>query len=304
MNKINYYLGKTNEIPKMQFAMMLMLVFLGYITYSVVSETDTDKIKSVIEDRNQWRFEIINQAQADKIIDNNNLKKAKQQVILLSSLVERTDKCITINKNNDGTLKEPIKCSEIKTSKELDLIAKDKEKKQIPHKLVIQWMFNPNWEQRYIELVWKTVLERATSLLDKFNFDYRFWLTNWEWINKFKRAWDRHWIEYPVLICIAKADSSLGRELKSKNNIWNVWNNDRWDTVEYSDIGVWIDAMWKVLNNKNLKYKQTIWSLSLWGWGSAPFYATSPKNWNINVLNCLKLLYNEPVNENFNIRTK
>lgn len=120
--------------------------------------------------------------------------------------------------------------------------------------------------------------------------------------SRWMRVWYKHWIKPPVLVCIAKADTTLGKYLKSKNNIGNVWNNDRWDTVDYWTPIAWIDAIGRVLNNRYLGYKQSIWSLSVWGGGSAPFYATSPENWNNNVLNCLSEIYDEVINEDFMIR--
>lgn len=45
-----------------------------------------------------------------------------------------------------------------------------------------------------------------------------------------------HKIKPEVIICIAYADSSLGKYLKTKNNIGNVGNNDRGDKVNYGNI--------------------------------------------------------------------
>jgi len=38
---------------------------------------------------------------------------------------------------------------------------------------------------------------------------------------------EKYGVKMTVALCIAKADSSLGRELKTTNNIGNVANNDR-----------------------------------------------------------------------------
>ena len=43
-------------------------------------------------------------------------------------------------------------------------------------------------------------------------------------------------IKPEVILCIARADSDLGRATKSKNNLGNVGNNDRGDTVEYATV--------------------------------------------------------------------
>lgn len=109
-------------------------------------------------------------------------------------------------------------------------------------------------------------------------------------------------VKKEVALCIAWADSWLGTYLKTKNNIWNVGNNDRWNKVSYKTIENWIEAIFKVLNNKYLKNKQTIWSLSFWWWGKSPVYATSTENWNINVINCLSTINWVQVNEDYKIR--
>ncbi len=109
-------------------------------------------------------------------------------------------------------------------------------------------------------------------------------------------------IKKEAIVCIAWADSHLGKMLKSKNNIGNVGNNDRGDVVHFSTIEKGIEAMFRVLNNRYLGHKQSIGSLSPWGGGNAPFYATSPENWNNNVLNCLNTILDPSIDENWNFR--
>lgn len=97
-----------------------------------------------------------------------------------------------------------------------------------------------------------------------------------------------------VILCIARADSDLGRALKSKNNIWNVGNNDRWDTREFETIRDGIFAIGEVLNNKYQKNKETIQDLSRYGNCEKDcqyVYASSTENWENNVMNCLNFLY-------------
>lgn len=110
-------------------------------------------------------------------------------------------------------------------------------------------------------------------------------------------------IKKEAIVCIAWADSGLGKKLKSKNNIWNVGNNDRGNVVHFATIEKGIEAMFRVLNNRYLGHKQSIGSLSPGGGGNAPFYATSPENWNNNVLNCLNILLDENIDENWIFRT-
>lgn len=97
-----------------------------------------------------------------------------------------------------------------------------------------------------------------------------------------------------VILCIARADTDLWRAMKSKNNIWNVGNNDRWDTVEYATMREWIFKIWEALNNWYLGNKQFIQDLSRYGNCENDckyIYASSTENWENNVMNCLNFLY-------------
>lgn len=58
---------------------------------------------------------------------------------------------------------------------------------------------------------------------------------------------------YPeAIICIAYADSSIGRFLKTNHNYGNVGNNDRGNTQEYDNFEQGMNAIGKVLNNRYL----------------------------------------------------
>ena len=114
--------------------------------------------------------------------------------------------------------------------------------------------------------------------------------------------WNRQWVKYgiktEVLVCIAFADTHLGYATKSTNNVGNVGNNDRWDTVAFATLekGIW--AIWYTLNNWYLGNKQTIWDLSF-AWDCkidcSKVYATSNSNWQNNVLNCLSNIYQKQI---------
>lgn len=148
--------------------------------------------------------------------------------------------------------------------------------------------FNKNgWSQRCVTLssVW---VKLGTEELLK---DY--WLNNY---NEREVMWRLHNIKTEVLVCITYADTSIGKYMKSKNNIGNVGNNDRWDTVDYHSLLKWIDAIGRVLNNKYLWQREEIRQLA----GSTnpdwPNYATEltnkqrSNNWIVNVQNCLSLI--------------
>jgi len=167
---------------------------------------------------------------------------------------------------------------------------------------IIEWQAFLNWRlnwngasQIYMILNWETYYERAKNMFEIM------WRDENE-VDQYYIAWYKTWIKPEVLICIAKADSSLWNSLSTRNNPWNVWNNDRWDRVAYETLEKWIEAIWNVLNNKYLGQKKTIWELSPWWWWTAPFYATSPENWNVNVINCLSMIHNKAIYEDFEIK--
>lgn len=133
----------------------------------------------------------------------------------------------------------------------------------------------------------------------------------WTW-EIWKKFWKKYKIDPIFAISIANADSSLGKHLKTKNNIWNVWNNDRWDRVEFATIEEWIEAIFRVLNNKYLGNIEIIWDLSWWwrkitwrAWCKVKWeycYATSPYEWNKNVLATMSFLYWKKINEYYKFR--
>jgi len=119
----------------------------------------------------------------------------------------------------------------------------------------------------------------------------------------FIEAGQKHNIKPEVIICIANADSSLGRELKTAYNIGNVGNNDRGDTREMFTAWEGIEAIAITLNNRFLGHYTTIGQLSRGGGNkTGSIYASSPDNWNRNVKTCLSELTGEKVTEEFQFR--
>lgn len=158
------------------------------------------------------------------------------------------------------------------------------------------WRLNSNgYSQRYIPLVGVGREERMRELLSHYGHDnYEVWKT----IARVYRV-------YPeILICIAYADSSLGRFLKTDNNFGNVWNNDRGDTVSFSTAEAGINAIGKVLNNRYLWWYTLVSELSPYEntSGTWPYYATSQENRGINVLNCLGMIYDKEIVADWNYR--
>jgi hypothetical protein len=218
---------------------------------------------------------------------------------------------------------------EIELKQELDTIKSKIEAK----KNCIKWVKNTlGTKLRYdctkqSWLIQKTNAEEVNSEIPKIgNLSPKtWWLKNSQgqsksrselWGNAFEEISKAHWIplEYwynsekkwkvkkEVWLCIARADSWLWKYLKTKNNIGNVGNNDRWDRVHIATLEKWVDVIFQTINNKYLWHKQSIGSLSVWWGGSKPFYATSPSSWNVNVLNCLWVIHWIQVTENFLIR--
>jgi hypothetical protein len=90
-----------------------------------------------------------------------------------------------------------------------------------------------------------------------------------------------------VVICIAFAESTLGRYLSTANNIGNVGNNDRGDRIGFGNALVGARVIPLTLNNKHLGDYHTINQLSRYGNKDGKIYASSPINWQTNVLKCL-----------------
>lgn len=206
----------------------------------------------------------------------------------LNNTISLYDKCIIAN--TEQTL--PVPCDTI----------------SITLKDTLNWKVNANWQAQEIKpLTSEWLDDRMEELLSMYP------AVSWH-LDTFIKLGKVYNIKPEVVIAIAKADSSLWNELKTNNNIGNVGNNDRWDTVAFDSIEKWIEAIYKTLNNKYLWDIYNIGYLSEWGritlWGkscSLPneyCYATSTDNWNNNVINTLRLLHNDPsIDESFNFRT-
>lgn len=106
----------------------------------------------------------------------------------------------------------------------------------------------------------------------------------------------------PILgMCIGFAETSF-KNFKTPNNIWNVWNDDRWRTVTFDTPLAWVNALFNVFNNQYLWDYYLLKQLSRFGNDSWFIYASSPYNWQKNIMNCLTSIYGYPVTEDFPIR--
>ena len=142
----------------------------------------------------------------------------------------------------------------------------------------------------------KTVNERAQRLLNWYGVgvykDLTFWDSVVKWTN----------VDRDVVICIWVAESTLGKYLTTSNNIWNVWNNDRGDRVAYDTPYAWARLIPLTLNNQHLWWYHTINQLSRYGNPDWKIYASSPINWQTNVMKCLSKIKWYTVPEDFPFR--
>lgn len=168
-----------------------------------------------------------------------------------------------------------------------------------------RWFDYSNAKWKTFLLKWENEIERQKYLLSKYawaNFkDHQTWVDQ-------ALLWN---IDPSVVMCIWLAESWLWRNLTTTFNIWNVWNNDRWDRVWFWNAKQWIYAIVKTLNNKYFKNVNRLDMLS-WAWriawnlpecsSSSPCYATDRKYWHPNVLSCLSHLKWRIVEDNYNFR--
>lgn len=110
-------------------------------------------------------------------------------------------------------------------------------------------------------------------------------------------------IDKDMVICIAFAESTLGRHLSTNANIGNVGNNDRGDRVPFYSAYAGARAIPVTLNNFYLWNYHTINQLSRYGNKDGKIYASSPINWQTNVLKCLSQIKWYYIPEDFPFRT-
>lgn len=225
-----------------------------------------------------------------------NMQKKLDEIQSLSSEWNRIDEIYLKNAREIERLKESN--AEIKT-KQSELANQAKEKRiefvqeygcgimtgrceylkvEVPQK--IEFRVNSQWQAK--------ALPKVEPTLEAFAREYG---QNPQDFVDAGKEWN---VKPEVILCIARADTDLGRAMKSKNNIWNVGNNDRWDTVEYVTMRDGIFAIGKALNNGYLGNKQFIQDLSRYGNCENDckyIYASSTENWENNVMNCLNFLY-------------
>ncbi|MDR2540226.1 MAG: peptidoglycan DD-metalloendopeptidase family protein [Candidatus Peribacteria bacterium] len=110
-------------------------------------------------------------------------------------------------------------------------------------------------------------------------------------------------IDRDMVICVGFAESTLGNYLSTSNNIGNVGNNDRGDRIAYGSPYDGARLIALTLNNPYLGHYHTINQLSRYGNADGKIYASSPINWQTNVLKCLSKIKGYTIPEDFPFRT-
>lgn len=140
---------------------------------------------------------------------------------------------------------------------------------------------NRSSNSKVFSLDWDTEAERQKSLLDK----YAVWeFKNWNmWVEE-SLDWN---IDPTFVMCIWLAETWLWRNMKTKYNIWNVWNTDSGWTMTFNNARSWVYMIVSTLNNKILWWYEKIEELSRYWNKTWAIYASSPDNWHNNIIKCM-----------------
>jgi len=144
---------------------------------------------------------------------------------------------------------------------------------------------------------WATLDERSQNFLSSYGVGIYKTLSFWD------NAVAGLNVDRDMVICVAFAESTLGRYLSTDGNIGNVGNNDRWDRFTFWSALAGGRAIGQTLNNQFLGHYHTIDQLSRYGNPDGAIYASSPINWQTNVLKCLSQIKGYYVPEDFPFRT-
>lgn len=109
-------------------------------------------------------------------------------------------------------------------------------------------------------------------------------------------------IDPDVVICIGFAESTLGKYLTTTANIGNVGNTDSGLRKSFYSALAGARSIALTLNNAFLWNYHTINQLSRYGNPNGKIYASSPINWQTNVLKCLSQIKGYYIPEDFSFR--
>lgn len=155
-------------------------------------------------------------------------------------------------------------------------------------------------------LEWGNEIERQKNLISKYAVGS---FNNWQmWIDE-SLDWN---VDPSLVMCIWLAESGLWKNLSSPYNIWNVWNNDRWDRRWFPNARSWVYAIVQTLNNRFFRDYNDLSKLS-WAWRDLMWlpsckeqweycYATDINHWHNNVTKCMTHLKWTFVWDTYNFR--
>ena len=128
---------------------------------------------------------------------------------------------------------------------------------------------------------WTTLEERIKNFINKYgNAPFDSYILR-------KQAAANHHIPLELGVCIAVAETSFGRAFASARNIGNVWNNDRWDRIDFGSPLEGANVIYAALENEHLWHYPSLDKLSGYGNKAGPIYASSPINRQTNIVKCL-----------------
>lgn len=161
-----------------------------------------------------------------------------------------------------------------------------------------RWLLNSEGQSiRYFDLKSKWVENRTNELLSIYWYDKH---------DTRHRIAKNHNVKPEVVVCIAWSETWIGRDTKGNNNIGNVGNNDRWDTVHMDSLEQWINSIARTISKGTyMKGKKHIWDLYPLHVTKPcknrcdKVYASSKENAMNNVLNCLGMIYNKKIDSDF-----
>jgi hypothetical protein len=176
-----------------------------------------------------------------------------------------------------------------------------KEKSALPEWYQIKYLRDKY--SRAIDITNLKLMSWATLREREYQFLRAYWVWTYREVSFREDVVKGTNIDKDMVICIAFAESTLWKYLSTSNNIWNVWNNDRWDRVPFYSAYVWARAIPVTLNNAYLWKYHTINQLSRYWNKDWKIYASSPINRQTNVLKCLSQIKGYYIPEDFPFRT-
>jgi len=158
-------------------------------------------------------------------------------------------------------------------------------KSLLPHKYHIKYLQDLYRRPRDIYKIefakWETLNQRRVDFLE------RYWVGIYRELAFWQDASENSNIDLDVGICVAFAESTLWKYLSTPNNIWNVWNNDRWDRISFGSALQWAKLIYSTMNNQYLGKYNSLIELNWYGNKKWAIYASSPYNRQNNVIKCL-----------------